>query len=113
MPETETRVHYRRWNMEPEQLETMGFLRLDGDCVIEVSGESGTCYIDFLVVSKNFRQCVKNMRADKSALWSVHVAIAFDVMRKPSKNQTWQLVTPPPLVPQAPFQCREKWLERR
>ena len=79
-------------------------------------GETGTCYsgrsIDCSVVSKNFRQYDKNVRVDKSAPWSAHVAIAFDVVHKPSTNQTWQWVTLLPLVPQAPSHCREKWLER-
>ena len=60
------------WNVEPVLLETKGFLRLVGGCVIELPGGSGTCYcgrsIDYMVVSKNFRHCVKNVRAGKSAL---------------------------------------------
>ena len=55
------------WNMEPEELETTGFLRLVGGCVTELPGESGTRYsgrsIDHSAVSKNFRQFVKNARA--------------------------------------------------
>ena len=42
-------------------------------CVIEIPGETGTCYsgrsIDYLVVSKNFRHCVRNVQVDKSASW--------------------------------------------
>ena len=45
------------WNMVREQLETTGFLRLVGGCVIEVPGERGTYYsgrsINYLVVGKN------------------------------------------------------------
>ena len=89
---------------------------LSGGCVIKVPSDSGTRHsgrsIDCLVVSKNFRQCVKNVRVDTRPPWSAPVAIAFDVVRKPAKIQTWQLVTLPLLVPQAQSQCREKWLAR-
>ena len=96
-----------------EQLETMGILRLVGFCVIELRGESGTCCsgrsIDDLVVSKNFRQCVKNVCVDKRAPWSAHVATAFDA----ASRQTFRLVViTSPLIPQAPSLCREKWLAR-
>ena len=54
----------------------------------------------------------KNVRVDTRAPWSAHVAIAFDVVRKPAKIQTWQVVTPLPLVPQSSPLCREKWMAR-
>ena len=102
--------------MVREQLETTGFLRLVRCCVIELPGVGGACHsgrsIDCTVVSKNFRCCVRNVRADKGAPWSAHVAIAFDVMRKPSKIRTWQLVSPSPLSPQAPSHSRDEWLKR-
>ena len=40
------------------------------------------------------------------------MALAFDVERRSAKIQTWQLVSPPPPVPQSPSQCREKWVAR-
>ena len=99
------------WNMVTEQQETTSFLRLVGNCVIELSGACGTCYsgrsIDYLVVGKNVRHCVRNVRADKSAPFSAHVAIAFHVMRMPPKIRTWQLVSLSPLTPPAPSRCSE------
>ena len=84
--------------------------------MIELPGECGTCYsgrsIDYLVVSKNLRHCIRNVWAVKSAPWSTHVAIAFDVLWKPSKIRTWQLVSPSPLIPQAPSHSRDEWLKR-
>ena len=75
--------------------------------MIELLGECGTCYsgrsIDYLVVSKNLSYCTRNVRADRSPPWSAHVAIAFDVLRKPPKIRTWQLVSPSPLIPQVAF----------
>ena len=72
----------------------------------------GTCYsgrsVDHPVVSKNFRHCVRNVGADKSAPWSAHVAIAFDVTRKPSKIQSWQLVSPSPLTLVPSQSCEER-----
>ena len=50
-----------------------------------------------------------NVRVEQNAPWSAHLANAFDVVRKPANIQT-QLDTPPPLVPQSPSQCREKWV---
>ena len=97
-----------------EQQETTGFLKLVGCCVIEIPGELGACFrgrsIDYLVVSKNFRHCVRNVRVDKSAPWSAHVAIAL--LRRPSKILSRQLVSPSPLTPVAPCQCKEEWLKR-
>ena len=53
--------------------------------MIEIPFELGIWYsgrsIDHLVVSKNFRHCVRHIRVEKNAPWSVHVAVAFDVMR--------------------------------
>ena len=90
-----------------EQLETTAFLRQVGSCVIGFR----TCFsgpsLDYMVVNKNFRHCVRNVWADKRAPWSAHVHMAFDVMRKPSKNRTWQMVSPSPLVPQAPQRRNE------
>ena len=84
--------------------------------MIEIPGETGTCYsgrsIDYLVVSKNFRHCVRNVQVDKSAPWLVHVAIAFDVLRKPLKIQSRQLVSPSPLAPVATSQCTKNGLKR-
>ena len=60
--------------------------------------------LEQLVVSKSFRHYVKNIRADQSAPWSAHVAIAFDVMR--------QLVPLSLMIPQAPSHCLEEWLKR-
>ena len=48
---------------------------------------------------------------DKSAPWSAHVAIAFDVMRKPSTTQSRQLVSPSQMTPVAPCHCSEEWLK--
>ena len=94
--------------MVPEQLD------LVGSCVIELPGECGICYlggsIDYLAVSQNVRHRVRNVWADKT--WSAHVAIAFDVMRKPSKIRTLQLVSFFLLISQAPTQCRDEWLPR-
>ena len=46
---------------------------------------------------------------DKSAPWSALVAIAFDVLRKPSKIQSAGLSIPTHV---APCQCCEEWLNR-
>ena len=64
------------------------------------------------MVSNLFRHCVWFVRVDKSAPWSAHDAIAFDVIRKLSKIQSWQLVSPSPLTPVARSQCSEEWLNR-
>ena len=45
------------------------------------------------------------MRRDRRTLpW------LFDVVHNPANIQTWQLITPPPLVPQEPSHCHESWL---
>ena len=99
----------------PEQLVSAGFLRLVGGCTVELQGECGTCHsgrsIDFLVVSMNLRHGIRNSRADNSAPWSAHVAIAFGVLRKPSKIRTWQLVSPSPLTTQAPSHSQVELLK--
>ena len=103
--------------MALEQRETTGFLRLVGrGCVIELQGECGTCCsgrsIDCLVVSKKIRHCVRNVRADKSAPWSAHVAIAFDVLQKPPQIRTWQLISLSPLIPHISSYNGEEWLKK-
>ena len=86
--ETETRVRCCGW------LEH-GALKLVGGCVIEILGALGACCSG--IALETF--------VDKSAPSSAHVAIAFDVMRKPSKIQSRQLVSPSTLTPVGPSQC--------
>ena len=75
------------WNMVLEQLETTFFCVWLGSCVMELPGERGSGRsIDYLVVSENFRHCVRNVCADKGALWLAHVATALDVMRTSMLN---------------------------
>ena len=64
------------------------------------------------MVSKSFRRCVRNVRVDKNAPSSAHVAIAFDVVCKLSQIQSWQLVSPSPLTPVALSQRSEEWFKR-
>ena len=71
------------WHMELSQLETTGFLRWIGGCVLEVRCVYGKCRnIDYLVVSSNFKHCVRNVRVEQEAPRSAHVA--FDAVRNPA-----------------------------
>ena len=97
------------WDTEPEQLETAGFLRLVGRVARRAR--------DLLQRSQHRllggQQELQTMCAGWTRVLRGRrmLRCAFDVVRKPSTTQTWLLVTLLPLVPQAPSQCQEKWLD--